>query len=54
MKETLEERIKRMEFCRNCIDTSNEAGKMEYERLEKIILDMKEQKNNNFPNVELE
>lgn len=51
MKETLEERIKRLEFCRDCIDTSYEAGTMEYERMDNIIAEMKQEINNIFPNV---
>lgn len=51
MKETLEEKIRRMEFCRDCIDTSYESGRLENERLEHIIAELKGQRNNNFPNV---
>lgn len=41
MNETIEQIIKRLEFCRDCIDRSYEAGRMEYERLERMISELK-------------
>lgn len=41
MNETIEQTIKRLEFCRDCIDRSCEAGRMEYERLERMISELK-------------
>lgn len=40
MNETLEQQIKRLEFCRDCIDQSYKAGK--YNRLERMIEELKE------------
>lgn len=42
MKETLQERICRFTFLRDCIHVTNEAGRMEYERLDKYIEEMKQ------------
>lgn len=42
MKETLQERICRFTFVRDCIDTTYEAGRMEYKRLDKYIEEMKQ------------
>lgn len=42
MKETLQERIRRFTFVRDCIDVTYEAGRMEYERLDKYIEEMKQ------------
>ncbi len=42
MNETLEQQIKRLEFCRDCIDQSYQAGRDEYNRLERIIEELKE------------
>ena len=39
MNETLEQQIKRLEFCRDCIDQSYKA---EYNRLERMIEELKE------------
>lgn len=44
MNETIEQTIKRLEFCRDCIDQFYEAGRMEYKRLERMISDLKKQK----------
>lgn len=41
MNETLEQQIKRLEFCRDCIDQSYKAGR-EYNRLERMIEELKE------------
>lgn len=43
MNETLEQQIKRLEFCRDCIDQSYQAGRDEYNRLERMIEELKEQ-----------
>lgn len=43
MNETLEQQIKRLEFCRDCIDQSYKAGRDEYNRLERMIEELKEQ-----------
>lgn len=43
MNETLEQQIKRLEFCRDCIDRSYPAGRDEYHRLERMIEELKEQ-----------
>lgn len=43
MNETLEQQIKRLEFCRDCIDRSYKAGRDEYNRLERMIEELKEQ-----------
>ena len=45
MGETLQERIKRLSFCRDCIDKTYEAGRMEYERLDTIIKELKRKGN---------
>ena len=42
MNETLEQQIKRLEFCRDCIDQSYKAGRDEYNRLERMIEELKE------------
>lgn len=42
MKETLQERICRFTFVRDCIDVTNEAGRMEYEWVDKYIEEMKQ------------
>ena len=46
MNESLEQTIKRLEFCRDCIDQFYEAGQKEYNRLECIIEELK----HNCPN----
>ena len=38
----LEQQIKRLEFCRDCIDQSYKAGRDEYNRLERMIEELKE------------
>ena len=43
MNETLEQQIKRLEFCRDCFDQSYQAGRDEYNRLERMIEELKEQ-----------
>lgn len=43
MNETLEQQIKRLEFWRDCIDQSYQAGRDEYNRLERMIEELKEQ-----------
>lgn len=43
MNETLEQQIKRLEFCLDCIDQSYPAGRDEYHRLERMIEELKEQ-----------
>ena len=43
MNETLEQQIKRLEFCRDCIDQSYPAGRDEYHRLERMSEELKEQ-----------
>lgn len=43
MNETLEQQIKRLEFCHDCIDQSYQAGRDEYNRLERMIEELKEQ-----------
>ncbi len=42
MNETLEQQIKRLEFCRDCIDLSYRAGRDEYNRLERMIEGLKQ------------
>ena len=37
-----EQQIKRLEFCRDCIDQSYKAGRDEYNRLERMIEELKE------------
>lgn len=41
MEETLQQTIKRLCFCRDCIDRSYEAGRLEYERLDGMIKDLR-------------
>lgn len=41
MNETIEQTIKRLEFCRDCTDRSYEGGRIEYEKLEKMIDELK-------------
>ncbi len=41
MNETLEQTIRRLEFCRDCIVIDYDAGRAEYERLEKMINELK-------------
>ena len=41
MEETLEQQIKRLEYCRDCIDRTYQAGQNEYDRLEHIIKELK-------------
>ena len=41
MKETLDLQIKRLEFCRDCIVLDYDAGREEYNRLERMIEDLK-------------
>lgn len=49
MNETLEQQIKRLEFCRDCIDRTYKAGSDEYNRLEIIIEELKSKiKNKNY------
>lgn len=43
MNETLEQQIKRLEFCRDCIDQFYQAGRDEYNRLERMIEKLKKQ-----------
>ena len=43
MNETLEQQIKRLEFCRDCIAQSYQEGREEYNRLERMIDELKEQ-----------
>lgn len=43
MNETLEQTIKRLKFCRDCISKSYEAGRMKYERLDKMVEELEEQ-----------
>ena len=47
MNETLEQQIRRLEFCRNCIVLDYDAGKEEYNRLEMVIEELKKKKNMN-------
>ena len=44
MNESLEHTIRRLEFCRHCIDCSYEAGAMEYMRLDTMIEGLRKQK----------
>lgn len=46
MEETLQQTIKRLSFCRDCIDRSYEAGKEEYERLDKMIEELRQKEQN--------
>ena len=41
MNETLDLQIKRLEFCRDCIVLAYDAGREEYNRLERMIEDLK-------------
>lgn len=45
MNETLEQQIRRLEFCRNCIVLDYDAGKEEYNRLEMVIEELKKNMN---------
>lgn len=47
MNETLEQQIRRLEFCRDCIVPDYDAGKEEYNRLEMIIEELKKKKDMN-------
>lgn len=42
MNETIEQQIKRLEFCRDCIVLDSDAGREEYARLERIIEELKQ------------
>ena len=42
MNETLELQIKRLEFCRDCIVLDYDAEKEEYNRLERMIEELKQ------------
>lgn len=42
MNETLEQQIKRLEFCRDCIVLDYDAGRAEYERLDRMIEELKQ------------
>jgi len=44
MNETLEQEIKRLEFCRDCIVLDYDAGREEYNRLERMIEELKQLK----------
>ena len=44
MNESLEQTIRRLELCRDCIDCSYEAGAMEYMRLDTMIEGLRKQK----------
>jgi hypothetical protein len=44
MNETLELQIKRLEFCRDCIVLDYDAGREEYNRLERMIEELKQLK----------
>lgn len=43
MSETLEQTIKRLKFCRDCTNKYYEVGRLEYERLDKMIEELEEQ-----------
>lgn len=47
MNETLEQQIRRLEFCRDCIVLDYDAGKEEYNRLEMVIKELKKKKDMN-------
>ena len=47
MNETLEQQIRRLEFCRDCIVLDYDAGKEEYNRLEMVIEKLKKKKDMN-------
>lgn len=42
MNETLQQQIKRLEFCRDCIVLDYDAGRQEYNRLERMIEELKQ------------
>ena len=42
MNETLDLQIKRLEFCRDCIVLDYDAGREEYNRLERMIEELKQ------------
>lgn len=42
MNETIEQQIRRLEFCRDCIVLDYDAGRVEYNRLEQMIEDLKQ------------
>ena len=44
MNETLDLQIKRLEFCRDCIVLDYDAGREEYDRLERMIEELKQLK----------
>ena len=44
MNETLEQQIKQLEFCRDCIVLDYDAGREEYNRLERMIEELKQLK----------
>ena len=44
MHEALELQIKRLEFCRDCIVLDYDAGREEYNRLERMIEELKQLK----------
>lgn len=44
MNESLEQQIRRLEFCRDCIVLDYDAGKEEYSRLEMMIEELKKKK----------
>ena len=44
MNESLEQQIRRLEFCRDCIVLDYDAGKEEYNRLEMMIEELKKKK----------
>lgn len=41
INETLEQKIKRLKFCRDCIVLDYEAGRKEYDRLNRMIEELK-------------
>ena len=47
MDETLEQQIRRLEFCRDCIVLDYDAEKEEYNRLEMVIEELKKEKDMN-------
>ena len=49
MNETLEQQIRRLEFCRNCIVLDYDAGKEEYNRLEMVNQENRYTKNQKSP-----
>lgn len=46
MNETLDLQIKRLEFCRDCIVLDYDAGREEYNRLERMIEELKQLRSN--------